>query len=188
MNPDLVAFAAAVEFAARAHRDQRRKGEAGEPYFNHLAEVAGLVAAATQGRQPEAVIAAILHDTVEDTHVTHAQLIEVFGDRVAAIVAEVTDDKALPKAERKRLQVESSLHKSDAAKLIKIADKTSNLRALITTPPRSWDLARKQEYYDWAAAVVAGCRGVNAALEAAFDQAFAARHQLTEKEPGCKDP
>jgi (p)ppGpp synthase/HD superfamily hydrolase len=174
MGSDMVAVARALDFAARKHSNQRRKGEAGEPYVNHLAEVARLVAEATGGQDPVAVVAALLHDTIEDTGTSRAELEREFGPDVAAIVAEVTDDKSLPKTERKRLQEENAPHKSARAKLVKIADKTSNLRSIAKSPPVGWDLDRQRQYFDWAARVVAGCRGTNATLERWFDEAHAA--------------
>jgi (p)ppGpp synthase/HD superfamily hydrolase len=118
-------------------------------------------------------MAALLHDTIEDTGTTREELEREFGADVAALVAEVTDDKSLPKAERKRLQVEHAPHKSARARMIKLADKTSNLRSIRLSPPSSWDAARRQEYHRWAAEVVAGCRGVNPELERWFDEALA---------------
>lgn len=174
MGSDIVAVARALDFAARKHSTQRRKGEAGEPYVNHLAEVARLVAEATEGRDPVAVLAALLHDTIEDTGTSHAELEQEFGREVADIVVEVTDDKSLPKTERKRLQEQNAPHKSSRAKLVKIADKTSNLRSIAKSPPLEWDLNRQREYFEWAARVVAGCRGTNATLERWFDEAHAA--------------
>jgi (p)ppGpp synthase/HD superfamily hydrolase len=168
-STDLVLLTRVIDFAAVKHRGQRRKGAAGEPYFNHLAEVAFLVAYATQGRDPIAVLGALLHDTIEDTETTADELEAEFGAEVARLVAEVTDDKRLPKAERKRLQVETAPHKSDRAKLIKIADKISNLRGIANSPPIDWDLARQREYFEWAARVVDGCRGVISWLETIFD-------------------
>jgi len=164
----------AYNFAAAKHAGQARKGEAGEPYVNHLTEVAQLVAQATGGEDVDLVIAAVLHDTVEDTQTTFDELAAAFGPRVAALVAEVTDDKSLEKSERKRLQIEHAGHASAGAKIIKNADKTSNLRALATSPPAGWSDQRKTEYLDWSLAVVARCRGVNAWLEARFDAAAAA--------------
>ena len=174
MGSDIVAVARALDFAARKHSTQRRKGQAGEPYVNHLAEVARLVAEATGGKDTVAVLAALLHDAIEDTPTTREELEHEFGREVAEIVAEVTDDKSLPKTERKRLQVESAPRKSHRAKLVKIADKTSNLWSIAKTPPVDWDLRRQREYFDWAARVVAGCRGTNATLEKWFDEAHAA--------------
>ena len=174
MGSDIVAVARALDFAARKHSSQRRKGEANEPYVNHLAEVARLVAEATLGQDPVAVVAALLHDTIEDTGTTRAELEREFGAEVAAVVAEVTDDKSLPKMERKRLQEQNAPHKSPRAKLVKIADKTSNLRSIAQSPPTDWDLKRQREYFEWAARVVAGCRGTNATLERWFDEAHAA--------------
>ena len=174
MSAPVVDLARAVDFAARKHRDQRRKGADAEPYVNHPAEVARLVAEATLGRDPVLVIAALLHDTIEDTATTREELVREFGEEVAALVAEVTDDKSLPKAERKRLQVHHAPSRSERAKLIKLADKTSNLRSMLSSPPADWDPRRKREYLAWAAEVVAGCRGVNERLEAWFDEAHRA--------------
>ncbi len=166
----------ATAFAAEVHTHQRRKGAAAEPYVNHVIEVGAALAAC--GAPIAAIVAGLLHDTIEDgasagRPVTEAELAERFGGEVAAIVVEVTDDKTLPKAERKRLQVEKAPGKSQAARMVKLADKAANLRAITVSPPPSWDLARKREYLDWAEAVAAGCRGVNPALEAAFDTALA---------------
>ena len=172
MSETVVTLMRALDFAARKHRDHRRKGAAAEPYINHLSEVALLVADATRGRDHLAVLGALLHDTIEDTATTQEELTETFGAKVAALVAEVTDDKRLPKHERKRRQVETARHKSRRAKLIKIADKTSNLRSIIESPPVDWDATRRREYFEWAASVVAGCRGANPKLEAAFDEAY----------------
>ncbi|MEO7725759.1 MAG: HD domain-containing protein [Burkholderiales bacterium] len=172
MGIDVVQFARALDYAAMKHVRQRRKGEAKEPYLNHLAEVAALLAEATGGEDVNLVIAGLLHDCIEDQGVTYDELVALFGADVAGLVRDVTDDTTLLKAERKRLQVEQTPHKSGRVKMLKIADKTSNLRALAVSPPSGWDEQRKREYYAWAQAVVAGCRGVNAFLEAKFDEAF----------------
>jgi (p)ppGpp synthase/HD superfamily hydrolase len=164
----------AYHFAAAKHVGHRRKGEAEEPYVNHLTEVADLVARATAGADVDAIVAAVLHDTVEDTDTTLAELADQFGPRVAALVAEVTDDKTLPKADRKRLQIEHAANASHGAKIIKLADKTSNLRALSHSPPRGWPPARCAEYLAWSAEVVSRCRGASPWLEAQFDEAAAA--------------
>jgi (p)ppGpp synthase/HD superfamily hydrolase len=169
-NPVLL-FARALDFAARKHVHQRRKGELAEPYVNHLSDVARLLAEATNGEDIAIVIAGLLHDTIEDTETTFAELTNEFGAEVAELVSEVTDDKTLPKAERKRLQVEMAPHKSARARLIKLADKTSNLRSMIASPPKDWSSQRKRDYIEWAERVVAGCRGVNAHLEREFDRA-----------------
>ena len=164
----------AFRFAAERHVHQRRKGEAAEPYLNHLAEVADLVAEATGGGDVDLIVAALLHDVIEDTPTSRATVAELFGEDVAGLVAEVTDDKSLPKAERKRLQVAHASSRSPRAKLLKLADKTSNLRALAASPPADWNPERRVQYVDWARAVVAGLRGTNAWLEAEFDRAAAA--------------
>ena len=169
MNDDLVRLAKALHFAALKHQDQRRKGLQNEPYVNHLAEVTQLLAEATEGADPVLLLGALLHDTVEDTDATIDELKEKFGAQVASLVAEVTDDKSLPKKTRKRLQIETVSKKSERARLLKIADKTSNLRSLVESPPDGWDELRKREYLVWARDVVAGCRGLNADLDAGFD-------------------
>jgi (p)ppGpp synthase/HD superfamily hydrolase len=168
---DLSLVQLAADFAARRHVNQRRKGASKEPYVNHLIEVADLLAEASGGRDPALVAAGLLHDTLEDTEPEYEELVAMFGEAIAAIVAEVTDDKSLPKDERKRRQVASAPHKSTRARLVKIADKTSNLRAIALSPPADWDKGRLLDYIDWSQKVVAGCRGLNAALEKQFDEA-----------------
>lgn len=178
MTEDIVRMAKAIDFAAREHSPQRRKGAAAEPYVNHLAEVAALVAEATQGADANLVIAAYLHDTIEDCEVPYEILLAEFGKDVADLVREVTDDKNLLKAERKRLQVEHARSASPRAKHLKLADKISNLNSILASPPADWSAERKREYFEWAAKVVAGCRGVNPWLEARFDAAYARRAEL----------
>jgi (p)ppGpp synthase/HD superfamily hydrolase len=163
----------AADFAARRHVGIRRKGRAQEPYINHLAEVALLLSDATDGKDPILVAAGWLHDTIEDTETSREELAEKFGEDVALVVAECTDDKSLPKAERKRLQILHAPGKSERARMLKIADKTSNVRSLIASPPDQWERERLLDYIDWAEKVVAKCRGLNARLEAEFDQAAA---------------
>jgi (p)ppGpp synthase/HD superfamily hydrolase len=170
---DLLLAVKAADFAARRHVNQRRKGAAGEPYVNHLAEVAMLLATATEGGDAALVAAGFLHDTLEDTPTEYEELLAFFGSDVADLVAAVTDDKSLPKKERKRLQIEHAPKASERARMLKLADKISNLRSLATSPPAGWDIARAAEYIDWAESVVAGCRGVNPILEHLFDAAAA---------------
>ena len=166
-NPVLVSEA--YSFAAERHTDQRRKGVKEEPYINHLVEVAALVAAATEGKDHGLIAAAVLHDTLEDTKTTPEELATTFSPTIRDLVQELTDDKRLPKAERKARQVAGAPHLSARAKLIRIADKIANVRDVTHHPPAHWDLARRQGYLDWAEQVVAGCRGVNPRLEAACD-------------------
>jgi GTP diphosphokinase / guanosine-3',5'-bis(diphosphate) 3'-diphosphatase len=161
----------AADAAARWHAHQRRKGAAKEPYINHLLEVASLVAEATLGDDPDLVVAALLHDAIEDQQVPSEMIAREFGSKVAAIVDEVTDDKSLEKAERKRLQVETASKKSTQAKLIKLADKTSNLRAITFSPSPEWSVRRRLDYINWAKTVVAALRGTSSWLEQQFDHA-----------------
>jgi (p)ppGpp synthase/HD superfamily hydrolase len=144
---DVQRITSAAHFAAVKHADQRRKGKAGEPYINHLIEVADLVALSLTEPDTNLIMAAFLHDVVEDTPTTNQELVERFGPDVAALVAEVTDDKSLPKAERKRLQIETAPKRSERAQSIKIADKISNLRAILHSPPTDWDQQRKKESF-----------------------------------------
>src|ERR1700678_2817444 len=155
---DILLISRAWHFAAQRHSTQRRKGKAHEPYVNHLAEVAELVATATEGQDANLVAAAVLHDTVEDTATLPAELAAVFNADVASLVLEVTDDKSLDKAGRKKLQVAPAAAKSNRAKFIKLADKTSNLRSLVKSPPDDWSVKRRQEYLDWALEVAQGLR------------------------------
>lgn len=165
----------ALAFAAHKHRDQRRKDRAASPYINHPIALANVLINEGGVDDPVVLCAAVLHDTVEDTETTRAELTQRFGEDVAAIVAEVTDDKSLPKSERKRLQVEHAATISERARLVKLADKICNLRDLTASPPTDWTLARRQEYFDWAKRVVDQLRGTNARLEARFDEAYATR-------------
>ena len=168
---DILLLAQAWHFSTQRHANQRRKGEAQEPYVNHLAEVAELVAMATKGQDANLVAAAVLHDTVEDTPTLPAELVSVFNIDIADLVGEVTDDKKLEKAERKKLQVEHAASKSNRAKILKLADKTSNLRALVKKPACRLERSTTSEYLDWALDVAKGLRGVNTWLEAQFDDA-----------------
>lgn len=132
---------------------------------------------------PEILAAAILHDTVEDTESTAEELEELFGKRVAGYVLEVTDDKSLPKAERKQLQVEHAPHLTPGAKAIKLADKISNVKDVTDHPPAGWPQERRLEYIEWAERVVDGLRGVNPELERHFDEAAAkARARFSSSE------
>jgi guanosine-3',5'-bis(diphosphate) 3'-pyrophosphohydrolase len=145
----IVAPLRALHFAAGKHRDQRRKGAEASPYINHLIEVAELLARVGGITDLVTLQAAILHDTLEDTQTTPGELEAAFGLEVRGVVEEVTDDKRLPKAERKRLQVEHTPQLSTRAKLVKLADKISNVRGVIQMPPAEWSFERRREYLDW---------------------------------------
>ena len=121
------------------------------------------------------ICAALLHDTIEDTDTTADELRCEFGQAISSIVLEVTDDKTLPKAERKRLQVEHAAHLSTHAKLVKLADKICNLRDVASSPPADWSIERQREYFDWAKQVVDQLRGAHAGLEAVFDAAYSTK-------------
>src|SRR6266699_2815168 len=159
----------AAELAARRHTGMARKGRGNEPYINHLAEVANLHATATDGADADLVAAGWLHDTIEDTETSREELAQNFSERVAALVVEVTDDMTLPKSERRRLQVVDAPKKSAGAKLVKIADKISNIRARTLREPTQDERDDLIDYVAWAEQVVAGCRGGNAMLDRLFD-------------------
>ena len=159
----------AADLAARRHNGMARKGRGNEPYINHLAEVANLLALVTDGGDAELIAAGWLHDTVEDTNTTREELAQKFSERVAALVLEVTDDMSLPKSQRRQKQIDDAPHKSPSAKLIKIADKISNIRARILPRPSQDERDDLIDYLTWAEKVVAGCRGVNPALDRAFN-------------------
>lgn len=167
----------AAYFSARKHRDQKRKGNDASPYINHPLEVANLLANVGKVEDYDVLIGAILHDTVEDTGTTKEEITELFGETVCGYVSEVTDDKSLPKAERKQKQIEHAPHLSNGAKLIKLCDKISNIRDVMENPPDDWTPERRIEYVEWGRKVVAGLRGVNENLEIHFDE-------LTEKAIG----
>jgi GTP diphosphokinase / guanosine-3',5'-bis(diphosphate) 3'-diphosphatase len=157
-------------FAADRHRNQRRKDSEHSPYINHPLEVVEILWRIGEVRDAVTLTAAALHDTVEDTGTKPDEIEALFSADVRAVVLEVSDDKSLPKEVRKRLQVENAPHKSERAKLIKLADKITNVRDIITRPPQDWPEQRRLEYVAWARAVVAGMRDTNPALEAEFDR------------------
>lgn len=168
---NIATFLDAFEFAADKHRGQLRKNAEGSPYINHLIAVTRILAQEGGVTDESMLIAAMLHDTVEDTDTTFEELEAQFGAMVAGLVREMTDDKKLDKAERKRLQIVHAPHCSPPAKQLKIADKIANIRDITNTPPATWSLDRKLEDIEWAGKVVAGCRGVNVKLDDAFDEA-----------------
>lgn len=176
-DPILPVLARALAFAAAKHRHQRRKDAEASPYINHPIELLDLLVNQGGVRDPLVLCAAVLHDTIEDTETTVAEIAAAFGPEVAAVVVEVTDDRALPKAERKRLQVEHAPHASPAARLVKLADKICNLRDMLAAPPAGWPGERKRAYFDWAAAVVDGLRGCHPGLEAIFDRLYDRRDE-----------
>ena len=162
----------ALAFAADKHRTQRRKDASASPYINHPIALSNILLNEGGVEDERVLVAALLHDTLENTETTAQELVRLFGKEIAELVLEVTDDKALPKAERKRLQIEHAPHISRQAKLVKLADKICNLRDITTCAPADWSMARKQEYFEWAKAVVDGLRGVHPGLEYLFDEAY----------------
>jgi len=158
----------AADFAAYKHRNQRRKDEEKTPYINHPIAVAKIISEIGNIEDPEILAAALLHDTIEDTKTTPEELIENFGERVCHLVQEVTDDKTLPKLERKQRQIDHAKEISKDAALIKLGDKISNVTDITYTPPTHWDNERRLEYLEWAEEVINNCPKVNEALENYF--------------------
>ena len=160
----------AAHFSADKHRDQRRKGIRNTPYINHPLEVAERLNRIGGIEDATILIAAILHDTIEDTETTETELATLFGPQIATIVAELSENKALHWTERKRIEIDDAAHLSPAGKLIKLSDKTSNVDDTVTNPPADWTLARRRDYLIFAEKVADNCRGQNPALDAEFDR------------------
>jgi guanosine-3',5'-bis(diphosphate) 3'-pyrophosphohydrolase len=144
----------ALDFAARKHRDQRRKDHAASPYINHPISLVSILVIEAGISDPNVIVAAILHDTIEDTDTTPEEIERHFGQKIKTIVEEVTDDRSLSRDVRKELQVKHASHLSTEAALVKLADKIANLRDLQCSPPLNWSCERKQDYFDWAEKVV----------------------------------
>jgi guanosine-3',5'-bis(diphosphate) 3'-pyrophosphohydrolase len=170
-------FLKALEFAAHKHRTQRRKCGNDIPYINHPIGVARILAEVGGVEDEDVLIAAVLHDTVEDTATTPDELEAAFGAVVRRLVEEVTDDKSLPKAERKQLQISHANELSVGATLIKLGDKIANVHDLSHAPPADWTLDRVREYLDWAEAVIRNLKKTNSALESRFAEVVQAGRQ-----------
>jgi guanosine-3',5'-bis(diphosphate) 3'-pyrophosphohydrolase len=172
------AIVKAAQFAAEKHKNQRRKDADASPYINHPLALASVLAVEGGIENPDVICAALLHDTIEDTKTSAEELEAIFGGKVTGIVLEVTDNKNLDKAVRKEEQVRHAPHISAEAKLVKLADKICNLRDILASPPSDWSAERKRAYFEWAARVVAGLRGVHPGLEAVFDGLLARQSEL----------
>ena len=172
------AIVKAAQFAAEKHKNQRRKDADASPYINHPLALASVLAVEGGIENPDVICAALLHDTIEDTKTSAEELEAIFGGKVTGIVLEVTDNKNLDKAVRKEEQVRHAPHISAEAKLVKLADKICNLRDILASPPSDWSAERKRAYFEWAARVVAGLRGVHPGLEAVFDGLLARHSEL----------
>ena len=178
---NLTKLTEAISFAAKKHKLQKRKGADEEPYINHPLEVLNLLTNVGKIEDFDVLIAAVLHDTIEDTKTTKEEITKLFGGKVCKMVLELTDDKSLPKATRKQMQIEHAPHISDGAKAIKLGDKISNIRDVSENPPDGWSNERRLEYINWGKKVIDGLRGVNAELENYFDELFIAAREAIEK-------
>lgn len=175
---DLKLLLKALEFSARKHRNQRRKDIDASPYINHPISLADILCNEAHITDINVICGALLHDTVEDTETEPEELESEFGKEITDIVMAVTDDQSLAKPERKQAQIDHAAHISDGAKLVKLADKISNLRDVSSNPPADWSLDRRQEYFDWAKRVIDQLRGINPNLERIFDDAYSGRPKL----------
>jgi GTP diphosphokinase / guanosine-3',5'-bis(diphosphate) 3'-diphosphatase len=175
---DFTLFISALRFAAEKHRDQRRKDSSRLPYINHPIAVAEILWRIGKVRDFVTLTAALLHDTVEDTATTPEEIRSLFGDDVLSVVLEVTDDKSLPKARRKELQILTAPHKSPRARQVKLADKINNVVDITHKPPDDWPPERLREYLDWTEKVVNGLRGQNPLLEAEYDRVLAEGREI----------
>ncbi|KAB7738418.1 HD domain-containing protein [Parvibaculum sedimenti] len=171
-------FIRAVAFAAEKHRNQRRKDADASPYINHPIALANVLANEAGIRDVAVLCAAVLHDTIEDTETTAAELDDTFGPHIASIVLEVTDDKTLDKQVRKQHQIEHAAHCSPEAKLVKLADKICNLRDMLISPPADWAVERKAGYFEWAGQVAVGLRGSHPELEATLGDLIARKNDF----------
>ena len=160
----------AAHFSAQKHSTQRRKDKDASPYINHPISVALAIAQIGGVDDPEILAAALLHDTLEDTATTPEELEAEFGKKVCEYVLDVTDDKTLPKHERKRRQIEHAKKISKGAALIKIGDKISNVTDVTNNPPADWDINRRKQYLDWAEKVIENCPKVNDRMENKFQE------------------
>ncbi len=165
----------AITFAADKHRDQRRKDVCASPYINHPIQLVHVLCNEAGVSDVKVLCAAALHDTIEDTETTAAELSQHFGQQVCDIVLEMSDDCNLCKTDRKSAQIRLAPNLSNEAKLVKLADKICNLRDVADSPPAGWELQRCQEYFDWAKAVIDGLRGVHPGLESIFDATYTKR-------------
>ena len=175
LQEELEVLVKALAFAAHKHRDQRRKDPEASPYINHPIALANVLVNEGGVTDLETLCVALLHDTVEDTETTADELKEAFGATISSLVMEVTDNKSLPKQERKQAQVEHAPQLTDKARAVKLADKICNLRDVANCPPENWSLERRQGYFDWAKQVVDGLRGDHGLLEQIFDETYTTR-------------
>ncbi|MFM2136035.1 MAG: hypothetical protein RL021_1435 [Bacteroidota bacterium] len=172
----------AVGFAADKHRFQRRKDEHATPFINHPIKVACRLTAAGES-DVILLMAALLHDTIEDTETTAEELAMKFGREVADLVLELTNDKHLSREEQRQQQLLRARHRSERARKIKLADKICNVYDILHHPPHGWSQAQKTEYILHAGQLVDLIRGTHPVLEHAFDELY---RQATERLQGVE--
>jgi (p)ppGpp synthase/HD superfamily hydrolase len=156
----------ALDFAARRHSAQRRKGPGGAPYVNHLIEVVRLLAVVAGVQDAEVLAAGALHDVLEDTATTREELLELFGERVCNLVQSLTDDRTLPRERRRAIVLQHLPLAEEVVRLVKLADLTSNIAEL----PSDWDGERQRTYLDWSARAAALCFGQSKELDSLYQR------------------
>lgn len=156
----------AIFFVAQRHSTQRRKGPGGQPYVNHLIEAAALLSTVGGVSDVEVLMAAVLHDVLEDTPTTREEVLTLFGARVLELVDSVTDDKRLSRAERRQQVLDHLPHAANETKVIKLADLCSNVMTL----PSDWEPGRAREYLLWARSAAELCADSNPALAQLFSE------------------
>ena len=184
---DISLILKALSFAARKHESQRRKGGRSSPYVNHLIDVAERLWEIGGIHDINTIVAGILHDTIEDTETSKEELVSEFGSEICSVVLELSDDKSLPKQLRKRLQVEHAVSLSHRARLVKIADKISNIHDIMDSPPLGWSFEERLDYIAWSEEVINKLRGINENLERFFDGLCAEVKRKIEEEKKLSD-
>jgi (p)ppGpp synthase/HD superfamily hydrolase len=156
-------YVAALRFAAERHHAQRVP-DSEYPYLVHVVSVAAeTIAALVPGVDADlAVTCALLHDTIEDTATTHAELADRFGLAVADGVLALSKDSALPKAERMADSLRRILAQPHAVWMVKLADRITNL----DEPPRSWVVDKRRAYRDEAIMIADALGAASPVLEA----------------------
>lgn len=161
----------AIKFASLHHASQKRKST-GEPYVNHLIEVVQLIQRYESSSDENTMIAAALHDILEDTEVTSIGLKYLFGSEVSKIVQELTCNSANNSDDKKIALMNQISIGSNAAQSIKLADVISNVSSI----PSQWSLERKLAYIEWCKKVAKVCSSSSKRL---YDQ-FNLKVQLVE--------
>ncbi|MBM3198113.1 MAG: bifunctional (p)ppGpp synthetase/guanosine-3',5'-bis(diphosphate) 3'-pyrophosphohydrolase [Chlamydiae bacterium] len=171
----------AAVFAAQKHKDQLKKNKEQTPYIVHPLGVAEQIMRIGGSYDADILIAALLHDSIENTDTTYEEIEQKFGSKVAGYVREVTEDQTLPLKVRKKLQIIHAFHQSQGATLIKLSDKLHNLHTLMVDPPAGWSQDKTDQYFQWAQAVIDNLPESNLPLKEAVHKEIAGYWEMQEK-------